>query len=274
MLSTMNQRYCDGASNDRLCRDSRRRGRGGFTLAEILIALGILAIGMAMVAAIFPAAMEFNRASTNSTLGTIICENGLVLSELTLTAEVLDAAASPGEFLVYADDKHYTDNPSNPADQTPPPLTRAQQHYPTDTADSRTGFVMMARKVPNSGSTYQFVTVAYRKTKKSNTVELKEITCTVTTDASDITHVTGATDLRIGTPLINKATGKFAFVDSINIDGTTGTLERSMPTGSGDYYVLIERNGDGTAIDIATMRRSPAIGAMSKMTGLRRDPTD
>ena len=259
MLSTMNMQKC------RL----RRPGKG-FTLAEILIALAILAIGMAMVAAIFPAAMEFNRASTNSTLGTIICENGLVLSELKLTAEILDAAASPGQLLIYADDAHYTNQTPTPA--IPPPLTRAQQHYPTDTADSRTGFVMMARKVPNKGITYQFVTVAYRKTEQSNKVILLPINCTI--DGKDIT---GASDLRIGTPLINRATGEFAFVDSININGTAGTLDlditrRTMLSGS--YYVLLEANAAGTAvIPITTMRRSPAIGAMSKVTGMKHDPT-
>ncbi len=263
MLSVMNMRKM------RNCR-LRRPGKG-FTLAEILIALGILAIGMAMVAAIFPAALEFNRASTNSTLGTIICENGLALSELKLTAEVIDAAASSGQLLIYADDAHYTDNPDNPAPPAiPPPFTRKQQHYPTGTDTSRTGFVMMARKVPGMGITYQFVTVAYRKTEENNTVALVPITCTI-----DGKNITGATDLRIGTPLINRATGQFAFVDSINATGTEGTLDidtakRTMPSGS--YYVLLERNADGSSIDIATMRRSPAIGAMSKVTGMKHDP--
>ncbi|MBT3201058.1 MAG: prepilin-type N-terminal cleavage/methylation domain-containing protein, partial [Phycisphaerales bacterium] len=61
-------------------RSDHRAGRG-FTLAEILVALGIMAIGMAMVAAIFPAALAFNKSSTNDTRGMIICENGFTLSE-------------------------------------------------------------------------------------------------------------------------------------------------------------------------------------------------
>jgi len=250
MLSTMNMRNC------RL----RRPGKG-FTLAEILIALGILAIGMSMVAAIFPAAMEFNRRSTNSTLGTIICENGLVLSEMALTVEVIGDSQ---QLLIYADEQssHVTH------------LTKAQQHYPTDDVESRTGFAMLARKTSATGNTYQLVTVAYRKTDKDNTVELVPISCSISD--RDIT-LSGAnnTCLRIGTPLINKATGTFAFVDSINSDGTKGTLDidpnvRSVPSGAA--YVLLERTSTGAPIAIGTMRRSPAIGAMSKMTGLKHEP--
>ena len=81
--------------------------------------------------------------------------------------------------------------------------------------------------------------------------------------------------MRIGTPLINRATGEFAFVDSINSTGKTGTLDidptkRTMSGGS--VYVLVERTSTGGAIPIGEMRRSPAIGAMSKMTGLRHEP--
>jgi len=245
MLSTMHIQNC-----------RQRRASKGFTLAEILIALGILAIGMSMVAAIFPAAMEFNRRSTNSTLGTIICENGFVLSEMGLTAEIIGEST---DLQVYADDVKCTDtDPSAP-------LSRAQQHYPTGDSESRTGFVMLARKIPATGNTYQLVTVAYRKTDKNNTVALKAINCSVSGK-----NISGATNLRIGTPLINKATGIFSFVDSINHDGTAGTLERNMSGGSS--YVLVERTSTGGDISIADMRRSPAIGAMSKMTGLRHDP--
>ncbi|MDP6545652.1 MAG: prepilin-type N-terminal cleavage/methylation domain-containing protein [Phycisphaerae bacterium] len=247
----------------------------GFTLAEILIALGILAIGMSMVAAIFPAALEFNRRSTNSTLGTMICENGLVLSELELTAEMVNAGdlrvapGSPTQLAVYADDMKCTDKNAKY------PLSQAELHYPTGDAESRTGFVMLVRQTV--GSTYQIVTVAYRKTNKNNTVELKEVTCTIS--GRDIT-VASPGYLRIGTPLINKTTGIFAMVDSINSaganSGTKGTLDidpnvRKMD-GNVSCYVLLERTSTGGNIPVTTMRLSPAIGAMSKMTGLKHDP--
>lgn len=266
MLSTMNMQNC-----------RPRRPSKGFTLAEILIALGILAIGMSMVAAIFPAAMEFNRRSNNSTLGTIICENGLALSEMMLTTETIGNSVV---LLIYADDNNYTDNPSNPVPPAiPPPLTRRQRQYPTaddaGASDTRTGFVMLARKTAASGNTYQLITVAYRKTDKDNRAVLVPITCSITD--RDITITDSTKLLRIGTPVINKATGVFAFVDSINADGTAGTLDidpnvRTVPGGAA--YVLVERKADGAEIPIGTMRRSPAIGAMSKVTGLgHADPS-
>jgi prepilin-type N-terminal cleavage/methylation domain-containing protein len=238
-----------------------RRGQckgKGFTLAEILIALGILAIGMSMVAAIFPAAMEFNRRSTNSTLGTIICENGITLAELNLSAEIVDSVAQPDEIAVYmVDDNHAAH------------LTSADQHYPVGETASRTGFVMMARRVTLTDNIFQLVAVAYRKTNKNHTVELVPITCRVSGR-----NITNADHLRIGTPLISRGGDGFAFVDSVNRNGTAGTLDidparRSMP--NGDYYVVVEAR-NGVAIPIDEMRRSPAIGAMVKVTSLRHDP--
>jgi hypothetical protein len=134
---------------------------------------------------------------------------------------------------------------------------------------------MMARKVATGGGAYQLVTVAYRKTEPGNTVILAPITCDVSG-----TQITNATSpfLRIGTPLINPVTGKFARVESIGGTGTTGTLERSVPGVSGSItaYVLVEQ-ASGVTIPVTgdnPMRRSPAIGAMSKMTGLRHTPAD
>jgi prepilin-type N-terminal cleavage/methylation domain-containing protein len=254
---------CYRASNDRSVRGRYPgRQRGGFTLAEILVALGILAIGMSMVAAIFPAAMEFNRASTNDTLGTIICENGLAISELELTAEVVNVSPTPTVLTVFADDTK-DDH-----------IKKAAQRYPTGKTDSRTGFVMMVRKLTATGSISQVVTVAYRKTDKDNTVALVPVTCTIT-GGKDVSG--GAGNLRIGSPLINRTTGQFAFLDSINSNGTAGTLDidpkkRNLSVSGASFYVLLERKPDGSSIPITDMRRSPAIKAMSKVTGLRRDP--
>ena len=247
----------------------------GFTLVEILIALGILAIRMSMVAAIFPAAMVLNRQSTNSTLGTIICENGLVLAEMVLTAEEVGKPGNNNELQIYADD-----NPNHVAY-----LSRLRQSYPTDPKDPstiRTGFVLMARKVPantdkvkDAVDVFQLITVAYRKRKPTNTVELVETSCSV--NGRDVTGAGG--NLRIGSPLISLETGAFAFIDSINAksnttpSGVAGTLDiklnqtLNMPKGSRSYYVLVEKDG-GNTVD----RRSPAIGVMSKMTGLNGNP--
>jgi prepilin-type N-terminal cleavage/methylation domain-containing protein len=260
MLRKMNSQARNGMSGHPVAGDRRH----GFTLAEILVALGILAIGMSMVAAIFPAAMEFNRTSTNSTLGSIICENGLILSELALTAEIVDALP-PGRLAPLADDMSGRDVH----------ISRNEQHYPTGQGDARTGFAMLARKISAAGSTYQLVTVAYRKSDKDNKVALLPVTCTFESgaDRHRIKTISPGNTVKIGTPLINVDTGEFAMVNSINVDATTATLDidptkRNIAGGS-KYYVLVEV--DPTNQSIGALRRSPAIGAMSKVTGLRHD---
>jgi len=227
----------------------------GFTLAEILVALGVLAIGMSMVAAIFPAAMVLNRRSQNSTLGTIICENAMALAEMALTAQNVESAS--GNLLtVYADSRNEAY------------LSRIKQRYPTESAEpTRTGFVLMAREVPDAAGVFQLITVAYRKKEASNTVEVLAINATVSANGRDIT----GSNLKIDSPLINRKTGVFAYIDSINMDGTSGTLDiksgdpRKLTGGS--CFIVAERAGVGYVA-----RRSPAIGIMSLMTGLKRDP--
>ena len=54
---------------------SGRSRRGGFSLAEVLIALGILAIGLAMAAALIPASLKINEDATGHITGAIICQN-------------------------------------------------------------------------------------------------------------------------------------------------------------------------------------------------------
>lgn len=48
---------------------------GGFTLVEVLLSIGILGVGMAMVAAIFPVAAKEAQESNNLVLGTVMCDN-------------------------------------------------------------------------------------------------------------------------------------------------------------------------------------------------------
>ena len=67
--------------------------------------------------------------------------------------------------------------------------------------------------------------------------------------------------LRVGSPLIDKKTGKYATIVATNPDGTTGTLDQLIGTpGTSGYYVIVESGG---------ARRSPAIATIATHTGLR-----
>ena len=48
-----------------------RRAFGGFTLTEILMAVGVLGVGMTMVASIFPVAVDQSRRSTDTTMAAL-----------------------------------------------------------------------------------------------------------------------------------------------------------------------------------------------------------
>ena len=51
----------------------------GFSLVELMVAIGILAIGAAMVASAFPVAMLENKESVEYTMGALISENALAI---------------------------------------------------------------------------------------------------------------------------------------------------------------------------------------------------
>jgi len=99
----------------------------GFTLIEILIAIGILSVGLLCAAAMFPAAVKENQNSFSNSMGSLICENGLAIlrgkmrhdemsvssSFVTLDAVPMKTGTSPRNFL--GKDGRY---PSGAADAT------------------------------------------------------------------------------------------------------------------------------------------------------------
>ena len=227
-----------------------------FTLAEILVALGILAIGMSMVASVFMAAMQFNMRSRNSVLGRIICENAMVVADLALVQEALTSETLE----VYADVNHSYSKANDSC------VTLEQQRYPTGLERSREGFAVLARRVDLT--LYQVVVVAYRKSDKANAVKLIKISCNISGD-----EISGD-NLRIGTPLINAATGAIGLVESVSLSGKNGKLKPlpGQSFASGEYYVLVECTPGGAVVAADDVRRSPAIGSMMRRMLLRKAP--
>jgi len=71
--------------------------RNGFTLVELMVAIGILAIGAAMVASVFPVAMLENKKSVEHTMGALISENALALCRQKLRHSDLNNAVAVAE---------------------------------------------------------------------------------------------------------------------------------------------------------------------------------
>ena len=66
--------------------------------------------------------------------------------------------------------------------------------------------------------------------------------------------------LRVGSPLIDKKTGKYAIIVSVTSDYNGGTLDRPINISGLGAYVIVESGG---------ARRSPAIATIATHTGLR-----
>ena len=62
---------------DRHASDIGQPAQAGFTLVEVMIALGIMVIGFSMLATSFPVAIVENRESVNKTMSAMICQNAI-----------------------------------------------------------------------------------------------------------------------------------------------------------------------------------------------------
>lgn len=136
---------------------------GGFTLIEIMLALGVLGVGMIMVAAVFPAAIYQTRAADRTTHSILICDNARAILQLKATHGRMDvlpdidtafvpvviddpAGEDPlDDIVIHADDAWY---PSGP--------------YLAEFND-RQGWVALARRYGSDDNDYQIVVIAYRK---------------------------------------------------------------------------------------------------------------
>ena len=76
-------------------RPRRRRGRQGFTLTEIMIALGVLAVGMGMAAGAFHAGIQRHIITVDEIRRTMIGENAVAIAKARLRA---DAALGDAPF--------------------------------------------------------------------------------------------------------------------------------------------------------------------------------
>ncbi len=211
-----------------------------FTLAEMVIALGILAVGLSLVAALFPAAIMHNKVSADAAIGSLLTHNGLALA--TVRAGAAQVAADALE--VIADETHTLVLPA------------AAQHYPHDGTGDKFGFILLGRKV-GDGQGQQLVLVAYRK-RLSGIVTAENTACTVGAGAVSIT---GATNLRIGSPLIDAATGGYARIVAVNDARTEGELDHpiSQTDTVSSAFVIVE-SGCGTF--------SPAVATLTTRTTL------
>jgi prepilin-type N-terminal cleavage/methylation domain-containing protein len=198
--------------------------RTGFSLSEILVATAVLGIGLVMVIAVFPAAVEINKDSTNDVMGTMICENSLNMVKVTLRrAEVTDTLSfGVGGY---------------------PSLTDTNMSYPTGDSNLARGSIVLARRVSANPNDFQFVIAAFTKNNPLHYVRAHVLTGAsfdanyMAFSAIDVKNAAGnPTWLKIGSPVIDPARGDYAnIVGFTNIGGNNWTvylnhpLDRSRP---------------------------------------------
>jgi len=266
-----------------------RPGRaGGFTLAELLIALGIIGVCMGMAAMLFPVAIQQQDQSVNDTVGIMVCQNGLLVAKSLLSHPVpnaddnlraIDAACLPliDQFALYY-----------PGVQMPRP-TGPQAGWVEDPAvpgdyypDTLKGCVVLIRQ-PNAGvNDYQLIVVSFTKRQPTNTVAvappvappaqpgLYVTSAQAATDNPDETEV-AVTDpgdaLPVGSPLIVVASsspdriGGYAIIKSAT--GDTVRLDRLLDVEVGDRVATVVEYDHGGAL-----RTSPAMAVMVTRTAL------
>ncbi len=166
----------------------------GFTLVEVLIAVGILGVGLSMAASVFVAAMKENEKSYNDSVGMMICKNGLTLGEVVLgnwdtPGRMKEADKWPricktwGCFFGARNDAvfrfHYDNNPGH----YPSPLSmllssdemvkeylgRDSQYY---IGDRRIGFVLLGRE--ERPDRHQLIALSYSR-EAGNTIGVARI---------------------------------------------------------------------------------------------------
>ncbi len=231
-----------------------RSRRGGFSLAEVLIAMGIFGIGLALTASLFPTGASQTRASVDNVLGPMICQNALSIMKTRLSHQTCPYNTT---ILTYV---------SN--------IVPAKDiRFPTDDENTLLTFRSIGRRMKTNENDYQFVIVACRRANISNTVFFSAKSGTISDYQSTSRIVfTNSTNLQLGTPIIVREAsatinpndpligGEWAIVTAI--DGATVTLDRRLPATSGNVgiYVIYESG--------ANIYRSPAMSVLVARTPL------
>jgi len=230
-----------------------RAGRAGFSLAELVVAMGILGVGMAMAAALFPAGLVGTQDCLNDTTGTIVCHNLEAIAEQYGPALRAAMDGQP-DFLMLADESPVGENI----------ILRPAQHYPEGTDPSRTGFVLLGRDRdgdPDTHDGYQLLVIAYRKKFNGNRAVL-DIPIPVGAQGPDHSILPGAANNRPwlrNALVIDQATGQYARV--VELNGNDALLGSPLDLGAGGFvWVLRELDSLDNVVS------SPGIAVLSVWT--------
>jgi len=268
--------------------DGRQTAPRGFSLTELMISIGILAVGLVMAGALFPAAIKANSQSVSDVLGSIICENGLAITKArwaSLTSNDFGTASAvkpldkfvtvtgvgKPALVVLADD--------SPTDSLLPLgepdnqffLTRQGRAYPQGDETGEYGFVLLMRRMdedldPTTFEGYQIVVTSYRCRLAGGLVTYRTQGVSISSGKTTVVGGMGA-QLCMGTPAIHNVTGAFVKMTQAHPSGVSGQLERPFPEEVEPVdriWMVVEKD----PLTGEQLRISPALATMSTRTGL------
>lgn len=229
-------------------------GGGGFSLVELMIAVGILGVGLIFSMALFTTAVKENASSANNAIGPIICKNALAMARVRLKNGDIGTIFG----VIPA-------NKLGPAD-----LAYPIQTTPGSPSPIRGSVALGKRLKDDAGgkliNDYLLVFVAYKKTEAKHSVEARRLplSSVVLANRASFNLVPMVTWLQIGSPVI-ASSGKYAWV--IAISGTTVHLDRPIDETADAValFVVVELDSQGAVFG----KISPAISVMGSRTGLQ-----
>jgi hypothetical protein len=252
-----------------------RRGRsGGFTLTEIMIALGVMVIGLGMAAGAFHAGIQNHMTTIDDIFGRLICENAVAIAKVRLRHTLNDGGSAWGThnrinsgFGIVADAD---------AQGRPLVLVTTDKRYPIPPeaiggdprmADrSRMGYLLIARRATGreDRNDYVFKVVPYALQHRGNWAATETITNAMVMDGPPSDPGNPASKPKYSRVM---ATNKMhllpagAKVISIAPDGELDQitvvkvlsrfavqLDKYIPKGLRTLLVLVVRNAEGQSV--------------------------
>jgi len=239
-------------------------GRSGFTLIEILMAIGILAVGLLMAAALFPTAVKVNQYAYNNSMGSLICENGLAVLRSKLNHDLINV---PG-------DRKFIPLTDVPMKYGPTKNCVGDDgFYPCGHTSSTQGFTGVIRQVASGANDYEMVVVSYNlldsTSARKTQIAPQSATGTLATHTDDASKfVVSVADAawfqRESTFVLQFSDTSTALcrVLVVEVEGSNRrvVLDRAFPAGM---------NGSATAWVFAEVEENPAgSGNFNKPLGL------